>query len=47
MIEEREDEQGDRLGFWSSWRQLYIFIIVYAILQIVLLYIFTLIFNHS
>jgi asparagine N-glycosylation enzyme membrane subunit Stt3 len=46
MTEEPEEVDDERLGFWSTWRRLYVFIIVYAILQIVLLYLFTRIFNH-
>lgn len=46
MAEESEEEQEDNLGFWSSWRQLYIFIAVYGVLQIIVLYWFTNVFNR-
>ena len=47
MTEKPEDDSDTRLAFWGSWQRLYLYIIVYAILQIVVLYFFTRAFNHS
>jgi hypothetical protein len=47
MAEKIEDDDDERLEFWGTWKRLYIFIIIYAILQIVILYFFTRAFNHS
>jgi hypothetical protein len=47
MPEKPDDDDDIRLEFWGSWKRLYLFIIVYGILQIVVLYFFTRAFNHS
>ncbi len=47
MLEKPEDDDDTRLEFWGSWNRLYLFLIVYGILQIVVLYFFTRAFNHS
>jgi hypothetical protein len=47
MPEKIDNEDDERLEFWGSWNRLYLFIIIYAILQIVILYFFTRTFNHS
>ena len=46
MTEKHENEREVEIGFWSNWRNLYIFIIVYAVLQILILYWFTKTFNQ-
>jgi hypothetical protein len=47
MAEKIDDDDDERLEFWGTWKRLYIFIIIYGILQIVVLYFFTRAFNHS
>ncbi|MCI0490766.1 MAG: hypothetical protein L0229_29580 [Blastocatellia bacterium] len=47
MTEEIENQSEEQINFRGGWRGLYIFILVYAALQIVLLYLFTLAFNNS
>ena len=46
MTNRHEEEREEEVGFWSTWRNLYVFIIVYASLQILILYWFTKAFNQ-
>jgi hypothetical protein len=47
MSDRLQEEPGDEIGFPGGWRGLYIFVIVYGILQIALLYWFTVALNRS
>jgi hypothetical protein len=47
LMADKIDEDDERLEFWGTWNRLYLFILIYAILQIVILYFFTRAFNHS
>jgi hypothetical protein len=47
MADKIDEDDDERLEFWGTWNRLYLFILIYAILQIVILYFFTRIFNHS
>ncbi|MEW6130973.1 MAG: hypothetical protein AB1757_28335 [Acidobacteriota bacterium] len=44
LLLQQDDEE--QLGLWSSWKQIYILVLVYGSLQILILYFFTRIFNH-
>ncbi|HET9530952.1 MAG TPA: hypothetical protein VFQ92_11405 [Blastocatellia bacterium] len=39
-------EEEERIDFWGGWKGLFVFIAVYGVLQIALLYIFTISFNR-
>lgn len=41
MPEKPLEDSEEQVGFTGGWKGLYIFILVYGVLQIVLLYIFT------
>lgn len=43
---EDQTAQDEKLNFWGNWRNLYAFILIYGILQIVILYWFTRTFNQ-
>lgn len=45
MNEEPLDSSKEQIGFPGGWKGLYIFIVVYGVLQVILLYIFTLALN--
>ncbi|MEW6213022.1 MAG: hypothetical protein AB1631_32160 [Acidobacteriota bacterium] len=45
MDQDPERDEGERIGFWGGWRGLYLFILIYGLLQVVLLYLFTLRYN--
>ena len=47
MPERPIDEAEERLGFWGNWKRLYLFLLVYGVIQIALLYLFTRALNHS
>ncbi len=47
MPELFEDKIDEPIRFRGGWKGLYIFVLIYAALQILLLYLFTLAFNHS
>ncbi len=40
-MDDKPDKAEEKIDFWHSWKGLYTFIIIYGLLQIVLLYIFT------
>ena len=44
---DRTEKAKEEIGFWKSWRGLYAFVLVYGLLQIALLYLFTLALNHT
>lgn len=41
------DDPQDRIAFIGNWRGLYVFILLYGVLQVLLLYLFTVAFNHA
>ncbi|HKY05177.1 MAG TPA: hypothetical protein VJQ56_09825 [Blastocatellia bacterium] len=43
---DKPDKAEEKIGFWYGWKGLYVFLIIYGLLQIVLLYIFTKILNQ-
>ncbi len=45
MDEDPDKSTDERIGFWGGWKGLYIFIIVYGLVQVILLYLFTLRYN--
>ena len=45
-IDQSEDD-GGRIGIFPSWRALYVSVVVYSLAVIVLLYVFTVVFDHS
>jgi hypothetical protein len=45
MTEEPLDKSEEQVSFAGGWKGLYIFIVIYGVLQVVLLYIFTLALN--
>ncbi|HLG15890.1 MAG TPA: hypothetical protein VJH03_15495 [Blastocatellia bacterium] len=47
MTDELDGDPHERIRFWRGWKGLYLFIIVYGAIQIALLYVFTLMLNHS
>ena len=47
MPDKPADEGNEPIAFWGGWKGLYLFIIVYAIAQIVFLYFFTTTLNRS
>jgi hypothetical protein len=40
-----EDEPEETIGFWKGWKGLYLSVLIYGVLQIGLLYLFTVLFN--
>lgn len=42
-----QQDDEEQLGFWANWKPVYLMILIYGMLQIVVLYFFTRIFNHS
>ena len=47
MPEEIDNQSEEQITFWGGWKGIYLFILIYAALQIVLLYMFTVAFNNS
>ena len=43
MADKKDDEP---LHFWHGWKGLYVFLLVYGVFQILLLYVFTRVFNR-
>lgn len=46
MPDNRPRDDDEEFGFPGGWKGLYLFVLVYGALQIVLLYIFTIIYNR-
>ena len=44
--EKPQDSAEEQVGFWGGWTGLYVFILISGVLQLALLYLFTLIFNN-
>lgn len=42
-----EDDPNEMIRFWRGWNGLYLFVLIYGVLQISLLYLFTVVFNKS
>lgn len=40
-----EDDPNEMIRFWRGWKGLYLFVLIYGVLQIGLLYLFTVVFN--
>lgn len=47
MIEAPQGDRNEGIGFWRSWKGLYLFVVIYGVLQVALLWLFTLTLNHS
>jgi hypothetical protein len=47
MPEDPREEKTDALGFIGGWKGLFLLVLAYGVLQIVLLYLFTISVNHS
>jgi hypothetical protein len=43
----KEGEPDEQVGFWRGWTGLYIFVLIYGLVQIFLLYLFTLTLNRA
>lgn len=41
MADKPDDKAEEKLDFWYGWKGLYAFLVIYGLLQIVLLIIFT------
>lgn len=41
MADKPDNKAEEKIDFWHGWKGLYTFLIIYGLLQIVLLYIFT------
>ena len=46
QVDKPEDDEG-RIGIFPSWNALYATVVVYTLAMIVLLYAFTVMFDHS
>ena len=47
MADGQNDDVEEPIAFFGGWKGLYIFIVIYGIVQIVLLYIFTAMLNQN
>ncbi|HWP43037.1 MAG TPA: hypothetical protein VNO14_07370 [Blastocatellia bacterium] len=46
MPEEPSRDLQERIDFWGGWKGLYIFLVIFGLIQIALLYFFTTAFNR-
>ena len=46
QVEQPEEDDG-RIGIFPSWNALYVSVVVYTLATIVLLYVFTVLLDHS